>query len=1239
MARPIGTSSVNFKSSLWAGSIALALLIITIAAQPTDAQAGSPSVDRDALVALYEATDGPNWKNNSNWISDEPLGAWHGVWTDVTGQVTDLDLQDNQLTGEIPAELGNLTNLRRLDLWGNQLTGEIPAELGGLVNLGRLVLGGNQLTGEIPAELGDLANLRQAWLRSNRFTGKIPTELGKLANLQALLLSDNQLTGEIPADLGRLNSLSLLSLRDNQLTGEIPADFLNLTNLRWLDLRDNRLNGEIPTELGGLVNLESLYLDGNQLTGEIPAALGDLSNLQELALSDNQLSGDIPVELTKLNNLRKLFIKGNALTGCIPRELRDGVWVWVDAGLPFCDLLLNDLIFSPGSLTPSFDPHRAHYTAVVAPLFTVLTSSYQDTTVHFLDEDSVEMADADLTTPGFQIDFLDEDSVEMADADLTIPGFQIGIGPVSSTIRIKVVTEDGAATHTYTVEVILIPGAPTIHTVKEGGGYLSVSWTAPEEAAGVQIASYDLRYIMTTADETVDSNWTVSRNVRSAMTDTDLQYPITGLSAGAQYEIQVKAVDHGGLSGLWSAAATGVPSTPSVCVTGGSVTDVTNSGIISDCETLLAARDILAGDVALNWSPNTPMKDWDSVAIGGTPLRVASLSANNKGLNGTIPAELGDLAGLQQLNLAQNRLAGSIPAELGELVNLRMLDFSANRLTGRIPSQIGRLRDLRSLLLQGNEFTGVVPPELGGLHNLVEVDLSDNDLLGCPPQVWGVRISQIAVPACFAAEGMGFTVETSYLQNADLLRITAVGDAVNGMVTLDGSTINYVHDGSETTAGSFTYTVSDGTHSATVQVNIIVSPVNDPPVAVEDALAVLEGATVAVQTHELLANDFDAEADALSVTTVAGASNGYGTLDGTTIIYAHDGSETTVGSFIYTVSDGTDSATGLVNIIVSPVNDPPVAGADKAAVSEGGALLLDASELLANDSDFDSETLSVVQVSNPVNGIVRLDGAIIIYEHDGSETTTGGFSYTASDGSAQDTASVVLDVIPVNDPPVAGADRAAVSEGGALLLDASELLANDTDLDSETLSVVQVSNPVNGIVRLDGAIIIYEHDGSETTTGGFSYTASDGSAQDTASVVLDVTPVNDSPVAGADRAAVSEGGALLLDASELLANDTDLDSETLSVVQVSNPVNGIVRLDGAIIIYEHDGSETTTGGFTYTASDGSAQDTGSVILDVSLINDTLPQFAIGLLIGVVILIGGVLVVVLLIKVRRSRGTS
>ena len=281
-----------------------------------------PSVtsDRTILVVLYNATGGPNWKNNTNWLSDRPLSEWYGVLTDGDSRVTGLQHHNNQLTGSIPPVLGNLANVDRLGLNDNELTGPIPPHLGNLASLQELWLNNNQLTGPIPSQLGNLTNLESLWVSGNQLTGPIPPRLGNLANLDSLRLHDNQLTRPIPSELGNLTNLRELSLYSNLLTGPVPPQLGNLANLVYLYLSDNQLTGPIPSQLA---NLGYLGLSGNQLTGPIPPRLGNLANLEGLQLHDNQLTGPIPFQLGNLANLHRLYLNNNQLTGELPSSLTD----------------------------------------------------------------------------------------------------------------------------------------------------------------------------------------------------------------------------------------------------------------------------------------------------------------------------------------------------------------------------------------------------------------------------------------------------------------------------------------------------------------------------------------------------------------------------------------------------------------------------------------------------------------------------------------------------------------------------------------------------------------------------------------------------------------------------------------------------------------------------------------------------------------------------------------------------
>ena len=256
-----------------------------------------------ALVTLYNATGGSRWTISDNWLTDAPVGQWHGVTADADGRVIELDLSRIGLEGRLPEEFAHLTSLRRLNLSYNRLAGEIPAYLAEFTELEELRLAVNALTGPIPVELSGLTGLRVLDLSNDLFEGR------------------NRLTERIPPEIAQLDDLEVLNLAFNSLTGPIPEELAGLRNLTVLDIEQNDLSGPIPPGLTGLSGLEVLSLAGNRLTGAIPPGLGDLSNLRDLKLHMNQLSGPIPPSLGKLRLLARLSLCCNALTGPIPPEL------------------------------------------------------------------------------------------------------------------------------------------------------------------------------------------------------------------------------------------------------------------------------------------------------------------------------------------------------------------------------------------------------------------------------------------------------------------------------------------------------------------------------------------------------------------------------------------------------------------------------------------------------------------------------------------------------------------------------------------------------------------------------------------------------------------------------------------------------------------------------------------------------------------------------------------------------
>ena len=327
----------------------------------------SLETDREALVALYNATNGENWNRNANWLSDAPLWEWDGVTISDYGRVSQLYFNARNLSGEIPAELGNLSGLTYLVLSNNDLSGEIPPELGNLSNLGHLELNGNKLSGEIPPELGSLSDLEYLDLTGNELSGCVPSGLkGQLRpfGLDGLPYCSQRATDEPETSASPAPAPSTPGSGDAPTTttdapepatappaasGSAETDrealvaLYNATDGENWDGSDNWLSDAPLGEWEGVTTtndgrVTELRRFGNELSGEIPAELGSLSNLAELSLGGNELSGEIPAELGSLSNLAKLDISYNDLSGCVPSRLEDQLDLYASnlGGLPFC---------------------------------------------------------------------------------------------------------------------------------------------------------------------------------------------------------------------------------------------------------------------------------------------------------------------------------------------------------------------------------------------------------------------------------------------------------------------------------------------------------------------------------------------------------------------------------------------------------------------------------------------------------------------------------------------------------------------------------------------------------------------------------------------------------------------------------------------------------------------------------------------------------------------------------------
>ena len=242
------------------------------------------SPDRGALVSIYNATGGPDWRLNTNWLTDAPVGEWHGVTTDNAGNVQRLVLSTNRLAGIVPAAIGRLPHLRFLGLASNDLTGRIPARLGTAVQLDSLFLNDNELTGPLPHTFLQLEQMNALDFSDN----------------EGLCVPANPAFREWGSGLSRLEGPDCA-----QGDAEVLRLFHETTGgSAWKDsdgwLGDALLSDWFGVDTDSVGRVVALDLPENGLSGTIPESLGELAALTRLNVAGNDLEGRLPQSLAKL---------------------------------------------------------------------------------------------------------------------------------------------------------------------------------------------------------------------------------------------------------------------------------------------------------------------------------------------------------------------------------------------------------------------------------------------------------------------------------------------------------------------------------------------------------------------------------------------------------------------------------------------------------------------------------------------------------------------------------------------------------------------------------------------------------------------------------------------------------------------------------------------------------------------------------------------------------------------------
>jgi Leucine-rich repeat (LRR) protein len=300
------------------------LLVLSLSNTRIDGPFPRPIYDMGRLTGLFASKTGIAGPLSDSLYALTRLIRVHLDHNALTGSIPpllgfssidirELLLGNNALTGPLPASLGNLGLLEWLDVSGNDLSDDLPSELGFESRMRYLYLGGNAFTGPIPDSYAGMTLLTQFDAGNNRLSGLIPEWLGDLPLLDWLNLGQNVFSGPIPERLGNAPSLQLLSLWQNQLEGPVPASLGGLRSLQFLDLGSNLLSGPLPESIGDPPELVQVLIDKNTLEGTIPASLARRAGLQVVQLDDNRFSGAVPAAFNDLTGLQRFTMAGNRL--------------------------------------------------------------------------------------------------------------------------------------------------------------------------------------------------------------------------------------------------------------------------------------------------------------------------------------------------------------------------------------------------------------------------------------------------------------------------------------------------------------------------------------------------------------------------------------------------------------------------------------------------------------------------------------------------------------------------------------------------------------------------------------------------------------------------------------------------------------------------------------------------------------------------------------------------------------
>ncbi|CAJ1967926.1 unnamed protein product [Sphenostylis stenocarpa] len=660
---------------------------------------------------LLELKNGLHDKSNvlENWKpTDETPCGWKGVNctqdNDNNPVVASLNLSSMDLSGTLNAAgIGGLTHLTYLNLAYNELTGNIPKEIGEILNLEYLYMNNNQFEGTIPAELGKLSVLKGLNIYNNKLSGVIPDEIGNLSSLEELVAYSNFLVGPLPNSIGNLKNLVNFRAGANNITGNLPKEIGRCKRLMRLGLAQNQIGGEIPSEIGMLANLKELVLWGNQLSGPLPKEIGNCSSLENVAIYGNYLIGPLPKEIGNLKSLRWLYAYRNKLNGTIPREI---------GNLTSC----LDIDFSENSLVGSIpsDFGKINGLSLLFLFENHLTGVIPNEFSNLKNLSKLDLSINNLTGPipfGFQY-FPKMNQLQLFDNSLSgiIPeglGFHSPLWVVDfsdNNLTGRIPPHLCRNSHLMLLNLAsnqLYGNIPT--------GILNCESLEQLFILGNRLTgSFPLELCKLMNMTAID----LSENRFSGTLPADIGNCriLQRLHIANNYFTLELPKEIGTLSQL--------------------VTFNVSSNLFTGSipPEIFSCQRLQRLDLSQNnFSGSLP----DEI---GTLQHLEILKLSDNKLSGYIPASLGNLSHLNWLLMDGNYFFGEIPPHLGSLSSLQIaMDLSYNNLSGRIPVQLGNLNMLEYLYLNNNDLDGEIPSTFEELSSLLGCNFSYNNLSGPIP--------------------------------------------------------------------------------------------------------------------------------------------------------------------------------------------------------------------------------------------------------------------------------------------------------------------------------------------------------------------------------------------------------------------------------------------------------------------------------------------------------------------------